>query len=242
MEIPTPVRPAPAGAQEPGPPEDMVSLGVEEATIPPRSRDGRPWGEGGEALPDPYVIVFLGDEELLRTESRSNTLHPSWSDQKPHNYRIPLDGVVRVEIWDESGLVSHPLCSRSITHLHSSADVGTYEGNCDSGARFVLLVEPAASQLGLGFSYEVTGEGLRITRVEPASPAGRLKLSVGDTIVSIGERSVGGLDRAQAINLVDTGAKGGLRCKVQRENGKVEAMTLREGPLYVPNAERSYFK
>jgi hypothetical protein len=241
-DIPTPVRPAPSLPQEPGPPDDILSLAIREATIPNRTRDGRSWGKDKGDLPDPYVVILLDDKEILRSEARSDTLHPDWSDTKPQNHRIPPNSDVRVEIWDENTLVSHPICSQHVGHLHDSTDDGTYEGNCDSGARFVLLVEPAVAQIGLGFSYEPGGGGIRITDVVPASPAGRLGLSEGDTILSIDSRPLDGLDRAQLRNLVDTQARGGLRCKILRKSGKNENITIHEGPLYVPTAHQSAFK
>src|SRR5690606_31093678 len=233
-ELATPRRAVAPGAElSPAAPEDMLYLAVESATIPERTRDGRRWDALGGELPDPFVRISIAERELFLTEVQPNTLTPSFPEQPRGNYRIPKGSELRVELWDDNAMTNHPICVRRLRNVHAEAVSGRVDVRCDSGARLVLVIEPAHAELGPGFHYELRTSSIFVTRVERHSPAGRPGLAPGDELVAIQNKPVESLRAGEAQSLINVHSRSGLNLTVERRSGKVEDLTLKEGPIHV---------
>ena len=232
-ELKTPVRPArPGKTLKPPPPNDILFVSFAGAEIPAKTRDGRAWDSTGGALPDPFGKLIVNDKEIIRTPIHSNTLNPTWPDAKKANYKIALGSSVRVEVWDANAINHHPICVKRVRNLHASADQGELEVRCNSGARVRLLVEPARPRIGLGFFYELRTQGIYVTRVVEESPAGRIKLSPGDQILKIEGKSVRDMEEGEAKSRINARGQTGIALTLKRTSGKIEDVTLKEGPIY----------
>ena len=232
-ELSSPTRPAPAGAKlEPEPPDDVVYIEIKEALIPKRTRDGREWDAVGGNLPDPFVILFSGKDEILRTSVQSNTLTPTWPDSVKANYRIQPGTQMRLEIWDSNALTHKPICVTYIDDIHQSAGHGELDVMCNSGAKALLVVDRARPMLGLGLYYELRAESVFVTRVLEESPASRAGLKQGIEIVSVQGEPVAGMDSAEVRSLINVHSRTGLELVIRQPGGATETLTLKEGPVY----------
>jgi hypothetical protein len=232
-EIATPVRPAPAGLlANPPPPGDMFFLGFERATIPQQTRDGRQWDRFGGGAPDPFGILFVNDVELFRTPVQADTLEPTWPDQKKANYRLPTAAKVRVELWDANPINNHPICVKELRRIEEEATEGRLEVDCNSGARVVLVVEPAHPRLGLGFWYELRVQQVFVTRTLAESPAARAGLERGDQILEIQGKDVAQMEEGEAQSRINANSRMGVTLKVERADGSTAEVLLKDGPIY----------
>lgn len=232
-EVATPVRPPPAGVKlTPAPPEDLLYIRFRGAEIPAETRDGRKWDAVGGSAPDPYAKLFAGDKELFQTPVEPNTLTPSWSDARGRNYRIPMGTPVRVELWDSNPISPHPICVKLVRNIHAEAHGGLLGLECDSGARITLGVEPAHAKVGLGIFYEFRTESVYVTRVPVESPAARVGLKVGDRVLRIQGKDVKHLEQAEARSLINANAATGVTLTVQRADGTVADLQVKNGPIY----------
>jgi len=112
----------------------LLYIDFVKAEIPARTRDGREWDSLGGSPADPFAKLIVNDREIIKTPIQSNTLAPTWPDQKRANYRISTDATVRVEIWDSNTLNNHRFASRSFANLTSRRD-DTHDVDCSSGAQ-----------------------------------------------------------------------------------------------------------
>ncbi|MGE3670826.1 MAG: PDZ domain-containing protein [Polyangiaceae bacterium] len=232
-ELSSPLRPPPAGRElTPPPPDDLLFVGFKQARIPTTTRDGRKWDKLGGAAPDPYAILFLNDKELFRTPVQSNTVSPTWPNQKKANYRIPNGARLRVEVWDSNPVNNHPICVKKLMSLKEDAYQGEVSFDCDSGAQVTLRVEPAHAKIGLGFYYELRTEDIFISRVIPESPAGRAGIAKGDQVLEIQDKPVANFDDGDAQSLVNANASTGVKLKLRKPTGDLKTVTLKNGPIY----------
>jgi hypothetical protein len=231
--VATPVRPATSEAElEPAPPEDIIYIAFSKGVIPERTRDGREWDAVGGNLPDPFAILFQGDQELLRTPVQANTLKPTWPDAVKANYRIPPRTPLRLELWDSNTLTHRPICLYYINDIHQQAQYGFMDIECDSGARIVLTVKPAQPVLGLGLYYELRAQSVFVTRVLEESPASRVGLHRGVEIVGIQGEGIAGKDSAEIRSLLNAHARTGINLAIRTEDGQHQTVSLKEGPIY----------
>ncbi len=233
-ELTTQVREVPPGYRfEPPPPADILYIELAKATIPERTRDGRAWDSVGGSLPDAVAKLIVNKKELIVTPVHSNTLTPTWPNQKRGNYRIPLNADVRVELWDSNPINNHPICFERIRALHEQASTeGPLEVTCDSGATVALLVEPARGRIGTGLFYEIRSDAVFVTRVLSESPASRASLARGDQIVRIVGEPVRGMDEKRIRSLMNAHTSTGLKLTVRAKTGTEREVELRDGPLY----------
>jgi hypothetical protein len=232
-EIATPVRPAGARRLDPPPPDDLVYLKFAHAVIPSRTRDGRQWDSLVGSKPDPFAKLIIDDHEILVTPVQSNTLNPTWPDQKVGNYRIPRNVPVRVELWDSNAINNHPICVESINNiLGEVSEDENLELHCDSGATVELVVQPAHAKFGVGLYYELGTYDIHVTRVVGESPASRAKLKRDDELVKIQGRAVKTLDPETARSLINSNVSTGVTLTVKHPDGSVEDVTLKDGPMY----------
>jgi hypothetical protein len=237
-EIAPPVKAPPAGRElTPPPPADLLYVAFEKAEIPTRTRDGRQWDNIGGSLPDPFAKLFVNDREITHTSIQSNTLKPTWPDQKHANYRIPSSAHVRVELWDSNPINNHTICSKTLHNLPEMAGPDAVEVECDSGAHMSLRVEPAHARWGVGFNYELrTQGGVAITRVLPESPAARAGLKAGEEVLEIGGKPVRGMDRDEAQSRINADAQVGIVLLLRAPDHTERKLTIKEGVIY-PAAE-----
>jgi hypothetical protein len=232
-ELGTPLRPASdAKPLDPPPPDELVYLEFKTAVIPATTRDGRKWDALGGDRPDPFAKLLLDDKELIRTPVQSNTLNPNWPDQARANYAIARRSEIIVQLWDNNALHDRPICHRRIEQLHEQRQHGQIEVQCESGARVTLVVRPARARLGLGFHYELRTNEVRVTRTVQHSPAARAGLRSGDRIVKIQGKDVAQMEDGEAKSLINVHSRTGLRLRVSHPDGKVDDVTLAEGPIY----------
>jgi len=233
-ELSTPIKAARAGRElTPPPPEDLLFIRFKSAEIPTRTRDGRKWDAVGGEAPDPVAKLIVDGKELIATPVQSNTLTPTWPDQKSANYRIRSGVVARVELWDSNVITNHPICVKRIEDLAASVSSGGVEVFCDSGARMSLLVEPAHAKLGVGLYYELRSQSVYVTRVLAESPASRAGVRRGDKIVKIMGKDVATMEEGEARSLINAKSQLGLKLNLEHEDGSQIDVTLSEGPIYL---------
>jgi len=233
-ELSTPVRTAPSHVNlVPTPPEDLLFVKFRGAVIPTRTRDGRKWDSVGGSLPDAFAKLFVDGRELVLTPVQSNTLTPTWPDQRIANYRIRLGAAVRVELWDSNPINNHPICVSEVRSLHAeSASDSPLKIDCDSGAEITLEVDPAHSRLGVGMYYELRREEVVVTRVLRESPAGRAGLSRGDQLLKIQDKPVKTMSDGEAQSLINANAATGVKLWVRKVDRTEAEVELKEGPIY----------
>src|SRR5687767_14554841 len=202
-EVSAPVRVVPAGRElAPPPPDDLLFITFKSAEIPERTRDGRKWDSIGGSAPDPFAKLFINDKVLIITPVHSNTLKPTWPEQKRANYRISQRSRARLELWDSNALNNRPICVQNLDDLHEAASNGQLDVMCDSGARLTLTVDRAHARIGLGLYYELRTEAVFVTRVIGESPAARAGISRGDEIVKIQGKEVKTMEEGEARSLI----------------------------------------
>lgn len=231
-EISPPVKAPPAGREMAPPPEDMLFVSFIRADIPSRTRDGRKWDSIGGSLPDPFAKLLVDDREVIRTPIQSDTLTPTWPDQKRANYHIPKGAHVRLELWDSNPISNHPICLKSLQDIHEAAGPAPLDIECDSGAHVQLKIEPAHPRWGLGFYYELQTTGVAVTRVLQESPAARAGLKRGDEIVEIQGKRVKGMDSGETQSLVNANAQIGIEMLIRTGDHAEHRVTVKEGVIY----------
>jgi hypothetical protein len=235
-QVQTPVRPMPAGRElNPPPPAELLFIGFKGAEIPRRTRDGRAWDELGSGKPDPFAKVFIGNRELFRTETQSDTFAPTWPLTPTRNYQVAVGALMRVELWNDNAVNNQPICVRIVDDLREAAgDSGEISLECEGGGRIQMVVRPGRPKFGLGFSYELRAEGSAVSSVQELSPAERAGLRVGDELVEVMGKRVRGLSPAELRSTVNANAPQGLKLLVRGpEKGAPEReIQLEEGPIY----------
>jgi hypothetical protein len=216
----------------PPPPDDLLFIAFKSAEIPERTRDGRKWDSIGGSAPDPFAKLFINDKVLITSPVQSNTLKPTWPEQKRANYRISKGSRARIEMWDSNELTNRPICMKRLEDLHDAATNGQLDVMCDSGARVTLIVEPAHARIGLGLYYELRTEAVFVTRVIGESPAAREGIGRGDEILRIQGKEVKTMDEGEAKSLINTHAAGGVLLTIKRADGTVKDVTVKDGPIY----------
>ncbi len=139
---------------------------------------------------------------------------------------------MRVELWDENPIDDHPICVKDVPDFREAANAGEVDVSCDSGAHIVIQVEPAHARIGLGFYYELRTVDIFVTRVIKASPAGRVGLKAGDQILRIKGKDVSRMQEGDAQSLINANASVGVALTVKHADGKVEDVTVKDGPIY----------
>ncbi|HVW28992.1 MAG TPA: PDZ domain-containing protein [Polyangiaceae bacterium] len=232
-EIAPPLKSPPAGRKlAPPPPPDLLYIDFASAEIPPTTRDGRPWDSLGGSLPDPFAKLIVDNREIIKTPIQSDTLKPTWPDQKRANYWVSRNAEVRLEVWDSNTLTNHPICIKRLRDFHDQAGPIPLEVDCDSGAHIVIRVEPAHARWGLGFNYELSSNGAAVSHVFPESPAARAGLKDGEEIVEIQGKKVEAMEEGEAQSLVNANAQVGVDLLLRAKDGAERRVTIKEGTVY----------
>jgi hypothetical protein len=234
-EVATPLRVVPPNREiTPPPPPDLIYIEVAGAHIPSKTRDGRSWGEGEGAAPDPFAIVFVGENELYRTPVESGSLSPTWELQPSGNYKIPVGTDLQVELLDSNSMSNQSICLKTVGDLHEEVAAGESQLDllCEGGARIMLTIGPARPRLGLGLFYEVVLGNINVTRLHSYSPAARAGVKAGDSILEIMGKKVENLEDGEAQSLINANAQLGVDLLIKHENGQVKKIKLKEGAVY----------
>ncbi|HET9960053.1 MAG TPA: PDZ domain-containing protein [Polyangiaceae bacterium] len=240
-ELSTPVRSAPPGFQfDPPPPRDLVYFAFSRAVIPDRTRDGRAWDSVGGSLPDVFAKLVVDGTDLFVTPVQSNTLAPTWPNQKRGNYRVRPGAQVIVELWDSNPLNNHPICSKEIKDLHDQVSVErSIEITCESGAFVELMAEPAHGEIGTGLFYEIRTDGqVYVARVVGESPAARAGLRRGDQILKVMGEPVKSMDEGRVRSLINANASTGIGLMTRGTDGAEHELVVKDGPIYGEANER----
>jgi len=232
-EIAPPVKSPPQGRDlAPPPPAELLFVNFIGAEIPDKTRDGRKWDSMGGAAPDPFAKLFVDDHEIISTPVQSDTLKPTWPDQKRANYLISSTAKIRVELWDSNTINNHPICLKNLHDLPSQSGPQPVQIDCDSGAHITLRVEPAHARWGLGFSYELRTIGIGVTRVLRYSPAKRAGLVSGEEIVQIQGKRVDKMEEGEPQSLINANAQTGVDLVLRSANKDERTVKLSEGVIY----------
>jgi membrane-associated protease RseP (regulator of RpoE activity) len=234
-QLETPVRAPPAQITlAPPPPDDLLFLKFAGAVIPSRTRDGRSWDSVGGSLPDAFAKLFVDGKVILETPVQSNSLTPSWPNQRVANYHVRSGAGVKVELWDSNPLNNHPICVSEI-QLETGED--PMQITCNSGAEIKLLVQPAHGRLGVGLFYELRAEEVVVTRVLKESPAARAGLVRGDELLKIQGKAVKTMADGEAQSLINANAVTGIQLLVRKADKSERELTLKEGAIYPMDGE-----
>jgi hypothetical protein len=233
-QLETPVRTPPGQViLTPPPPDDLVFLKFAGAVIPSHTRDGRSWDSVGGSLPDAFAKLLIDGKVILETPVQSNTLTPSWPDQRKANYRVRSGASVRVELWDSNPINNHPICVAEVRDLHSGvSSEGPVPINCSSGAELKLVAEPAHGRLGIGLFYELRREEVVVTRVLRESPAARAGLVRGDQLIKIQGKNVKTMAEGEAQSAINANAATGIALRVRKVDKSELELNLKEGAIY----------
>jgi membrane-associated protease RseP (regulator of RpoE activity) len=233
-QLETPVRTPPGQVGlTPPPPDDLLFLKFAGAVIPTRTRDGRNWDSVGGSLPDAFAKLIVDGKVILETPVQSNTLTPTWPDQRKANYHVRSGAPVRVELWDSNPINNHPICVADVSDLRS--DVSTeapVQINCNSGAELKLVAEPAHGRLGIGLFYELRREEVVVTRVLKESPAARAGLTRGDQLLKIQGKPVKTMAEGEAQSQINANAATGVSLLVKKLDKSEQELNLKEGAIY----------
>lgn len=233
-QLETPVRSPPGHVLlTPPPPEDLVFLKFAGALIPTRTRDGRNWDSVGGSLPDAFAKLVVDGKVILETPVQSNSLTPTWPDQRKANYQVRAGATVRVELWDSNPINNHPICVADVRDLHGEvSSEAPVQINCNSGAELRLVAEPAHGRLGIGLFYELRREEVVVTRVLKQSPAARAGLTRGDQLLKIQGKSVKAMAEGEAQSQINANAATGVSLLVRKADKSEREITLKEGAIY----------
>ena len=233
-QLGTPVRTPPADFKlTPPPPDDLLFLKFAGAVIPQRTRDGRKWDSVGGSLPDAFAKLYVDGKIILETPVQSNTLTPTWGNQRKANYRVRPGAPVRVELWDSNPINNHPICVADVHDLHDEASAeDPIKVSCSSGAELRLDVDPAHSRLGIGMYYELRREEVFVTRVLHESPAARAGLVRGDQLLKIQGKAVKTMTEGEAQSLINANAATGVTFWVKKVDHSEVELNLKEGAVY----------
>lgn len=231
-QLETPVRTPPAHVTlMPPPPDDLLFVKFQSAVIPSRTRDGRSWDSVGGSLPDAFAKLYVDGKVILETPVQSNSLTPTWPDQRSANYHIRAGAPVRVELWDSNPINNHPICVSDLAELQPEAE-GPLKISCSSGAELELTVQAAHGRMGIGLSYELRREEVVVTRVLRESPAARAGLVRGDQLLKIQGKTVKTMDDGEAQSLINANAATGVNLLVRKLDKSEVELTLKEGAIY----------
>lgn len=232
-ELSTPLR-TPVSTQQldPAPPDGLYWIAIKEGIAPEKTRDGRPWHELGNPLPDPFAVLYVNGKELIKTNPESSSTHPTWSDSIRGNFRVDRSDRFRIEMW-QSGLVHKPICVRDL-----SADPDEWviaqrvRVTCEGGAEVIVSFEPAHGRVGYGLYYELRTSDVYVTRVFEQSPAGRAGIKPGDQIVRLGDRAASQMSPAEIENYFNAPKDGGLSIGIRHPDNTTADLSLKEGAIY----------
>lgn len=230
----TATRPPPPGFLDANrlspPPESVRRITFLSATLPPQRADGRGWDDDG--APDMYVVLYRNGVEIFRSHVAQDQTRAVWRDAAETVY-VPPSARMRVEVWDDDGAFRDPVGQAEFSGVPLGAQGGgEHLIRLEGGAQLVIRVEPPPPRLGLGVTYEVHADHLRVVEVEAVSPASTAGLRAGDRIIAIDGQRVDALGEPGARQAMDRGALRELALRVVRGDSAPEEMIVRVDAVY----------
>lgn len=212
------------------PPEDVRTVSVLSAELPPSRTDGQAWDSDGE--PDLYAVILRDGAEVYRTPVVQNSTHPEWRAAEV-TLRVRPDSVLRFELWDEDGMVDQPVGAEEVTGVPSSAlDGGNWIVRFQRNAFLRLSARPPEARYGMGVTFEVHEDYLRVLAVEPGAPGAAAGLREGDRIVALDGRRVQDLGEIQSHQAMDRASVRPVVLRVEREGSSPSTITVSPGAVY----------
>jgi hypothetical protein len=214
-------------------PDDIWRITIVGATIVPRKNGDLPWDEG-EGLPDAFVRVFRGEQQLYESPVIDDSLEPEWDAVLPSNIRVGSNAQLRFELWDRDQFGSDP-----VGFYRSSGRPPTAMPDADArlplagGSYVTVRFQAPRAHRGVGIAeYEVHPDALVVIRVLPHSPASRADIEPGDRIVRIGDRRVSSMSANDAASELSQALSRRHELGIQNARGERTA-TLDRGYVWL---------
>ncbi|MDO9019021.1 MAG: PDZ domain-containing protein [Deltaproteobacteria bacterium] len=212
------------------PPDDVRTVSVLSAELPPSRTDGQPWDSDGE--PDLYAVILRDGVEVYRTPVVQNSLRPEWRNATV-TLRVRPDSVLRFELWDADGMVDQPVGAEQVTGVPASAlDGGNWVIRYQRNAFLRLAARPPEPRFGMGVTFEVHEDHLRVLAVEEGGPGAAAGLRVGDRIVALDRRRVQDLGEIESHQAMDRASLRPVTLTVERDGSPPATMTVAPGAVY----------
>ena len=215
---------------EPGPPSGVYWLRLQNAVIPPRTSGGIGWDDDN-GLPDPRAVLYVNDEEVLRTEAEDDTLQPTWESGPTGNFPLQPGDRLRVELFDADGLATQRIGAGDFSV--SASDVGgTVEVELGRGARVHVAVEPAHALWGMGFDVKFQDRTCYVVNLFEYGPGSRAGMRTGDKLAAVNGQQVADMKPDQVRSALHSIPMAGLPVVLLHTEGTTEQTKLAEGPVY----------
>lgn len=230
----TATRPVPDRLQETGnitpPPDGVRAVRAESAEIPATRPDGQAWDSDG--LPDPYVVVFRNDVEVYRSPVARDTLRPTW-EGAPVSLFVSHETAFRFELRDADGLVDDAISVIEYPGVPSGAMAsGAWRVSFPNTAALVFRLDRPTPRFGMGVTYEIHEDYLRVLSVEHASPGTTAGLAEGDRITHVDGVAVSTLDERGARQAMDRSALRDVTLRVVTAGAAPRDVTVRPDAVY----------
>lgn len=212
------------------PPDDIRTVAVLSAELPPSRPDGQPWDSDGE--PDLYAVLLRDGAEVFRTPVVQNSTHPEWRAAEV-TLRVRPGAVLRFELWDDDGVVDQPVGAEEVTGVPSSAlDGGNWVIRFQRNAFLRLAARPPEPRFGMGVTFEVHEDFLRVISMEEGAPGAAAGLRVGDRIVALDGRRVQDLGEMESHHSMDRASVRPVTLTVERDATPPTTITVSPGAVY----------
>ena len=212
------------------PPDDIRTVSVLSAELPPSRPDGQPWDSDGG--PDLYAVILRDGAEVYRTPVVRDSLRPEWRAAEV-TMRIRPTTVLRFELWDDDGVVDQPVGAEQVTGVPDSAlDGGNWLIRYQGNAFLRLAARPPEARFGMGVTFEVHADYLRIIAVEEGAPGAAAGLRAGDHIVAIDGHRVEDLGEVESHQSMDRASVRPVQLTVEREGAARTTLTIAPGAVY----------
>ena len=216
---------------EPLPPTDLQWMHFVSGTVPPHTRDGRPWKDNGKA--DPLAKLLVNGKEALTTDPETDTREPTWPKSPGGNFRFRPGDKLRIELWNSGAVSDTPICVHEIGKPSEQALLEKQiRIECDNGGSVVMAFEPAHAVMGLGLSYDLRSPGSTVTKVLEDSPAQREGIRPGDDILKIAGHDASAMTPEEIQSAFNGVPHEGIEVVVKHKGGSALTLTLKEGPIY----------
>lgn len=231
----SPVRSASSMTVGPGgTPGDVYRFTAVSATLNAQNRGATQWDDGG-GLPDPVVRVYRDDQLVWESGTVNDSIHPEWNEVAPRNIRIPASARMRIEVWDDDELGGDPVGIWRGIGLPPNARPGVDARVLLEGESYVTVrVDSPQPHRGVGIRlFEIRDGSLLVIEVEPYSPAARADVVAGDSIIAIGEQTVGQLGANRASGALSMAAERQEALRIRNAQGVERTVTLDRGYVWL---------
>ena len=216
-------------------PQDMYSFRLIGATMAERKISGLAWDDDGSDA-DPFVRLYVDRRLVWESEVLEDTLRPEWNAVLPGNVIIKNDSHFRIEVLDWDTPVSYdPIARIERTGLPANALPDAIARlQLDTRSTVTILLSAPTAHKGVGLSVEVRSDGLKVTGVQPYSPASRAGVKPGDYVVGIGVDRVANMTDDEAASRLSLAAERKENLVVTELGGQSERdVVLDQQPVWV---------